>query len=160
MLHDILGHDHIQWHPQLIRHYANLWIYYRTWLYYRFWPYYQIPGGSQRSLQRVLLANRRRLLLVLSHLGFAFGLMFRPFSLDLVILSDFEILNSPWYFCFALRKSKCRLNISLAVKHCYFEKWLHEYRILVTIGQFQTVKRNKPGYKIYGRLGARFEANP
>ena len=24
MLHDILGHDHIQWHPQLIRHYTNL----------------------------------------------------------------------------------------------------------------------------------------
>ena len=30
MLHDILGHDHIQWHPQLIRHYTNLWTYYRT----------------------------------------------------------------------------------------------------------------------------------
>ena len=24
MLHDILGHDHIQWHTQLIRHYTNL----------------------------------------------------------------------------------------------------------------------------------------
>ena len=24
MLHDILGHDHIQWHPQLIRYYSNL----------------------------------------------------------------------------------------------------------------------------------------
>ena len=24
MLHDILGHDHIQWHPQLIRHYTYL----------------------------------------------------------------------------------------------------------------------------------------
>ena len=30
MLHDILGHDHIQWHPQLIRHYTYLRIYYRT----------------------------------------------------------------------------------------------------------------------------------
>ena len=30
MLHDILGHDHIQWHPQLIRHYNYLRIYYRT----------------------------------------------------------------------------------------------------------------------------------
>ena len=30
MLHDILGHDHIQWHPQLIRHYTNLRTYYRT----------------------------------------------------------------------------------------------------------------------------------
>ena len=24
MLHDILGHDHVQWHPQLIIHYTNL----------------------------------------------------------------------------------------------------------------------------------------
>ena len=30
MLHDILGHDHIQWHPKLIRHYTNLRTYYRT----------------------------------------------------------------------------------------------------------------------------------
>ena len=30
MLHDILGHDHKQWHPQLIRHYTYLRIYYRT----------------------------------------------------------------------------------------------------------------------------------
>ena len=42
MLHDILGHDHIQWHPLLIRHYTNLWTYYRTGLHYRFWPYNQI----------------------------------------------------------------------------------------------------------------------
>ena len=40
MLHDILGHDHIQWHTH--RHYTNLWTYYRTGLYYRFWLYYQI----------------------------------------------------------------------------------------------------------------------
>ena len=36
MLHDTLGHDHIPWHLQLIRHYTNL----RT--YYRFCTYYQI----------------------------------------------------------------------------------------------------------------------
>ena len=29
-LHDILGHEHIQWHPQLINHYTNLRTYYRT----------------------------------------------------------------------------------------------------------------------------------
>ena len=65
MLHAILGHDHIHvlWHPQLIRHYTDLWTYYRTGPYYRFWPYYQISGGAHRTLQRVLLANRGRLLL-------------------------------------------------------------------------------------------------
>ena len=36
MLHDILGHEDIQWHPQLTRQYTNLWTYYRTWRYYRF----------------------------------------------------------------------------------------------------------------------------
>ena len=63
ILHDILGHGHIQWHPQLIRHYTNLWTYYRTWPYYWFWTYYQISGGFHRTLQRVLLVNRGRWLL-------------------------------------------------------------------------------------------------
>ena len=27
ILHNILWHDHMQWHPQLIRHYTNLWTY-------------------------------------------------------------------------------------------------------------------------------------
>ena len=62
MLHDILGHDHIQWHPQLTRHYTNLRTYYRTWLYYRFWLL-QNFGGFHRTLKRVRLANRGRLLL-------------------------------------------------------------------------------------------------
>ena len=63
MLHDILGHDHIQWRPQLIRHYTNLWTYYRTGPYYLFWPYYQTSRGFHRTLQWVRLANRGRLLL-------------------------------------------------------------------------------------------------
>ena len=42
MLHDILGHDHIQWHRHLIRHYTNLRTYYQTRLFYRFCPYYQV----------------------------------------------------------------------------------------------------------------------
>ena len=31
MLHDILGHDHIKCHRQLVRHYTNLRSYYRIW---------------------------------------------------------------------------------------------------------------------------------
>ena len=42
LLNNILGHDRIQWHPQLIRHYNNLRTFYRPGPYYRFWPYYQI----------------------------------------------------------------------------------------------------------------------
>ena len=41
-VHDSLGHDHIQWHSQLIRHYTNLRTYYQTGLYYQFCPYNQI----------------------------------------------------------------------------------------------------------------------
>ena len=61
-LHDILGHDHIPWHPQLIRHYTNLRTYYRTGLNTDFTllPYF---GDFHRTLQRVRLANRGRLLL-------------------------------------------------------------------------------------------------
>ena len=57
MLHDILGNDHIHWHPLLIRHYIKLWPYCRT------GSYYQISGGFHRTLQRVRLANRGHLLL-------------------------------------------------------------------------------------------------
>ena len=62
MLHDILGHDHIQWHPQLIRYYSICdliteldFITDLTLL-----PNF---GGFHRTLQRVRLANRGRLLL-------------------------------------------------------------------------------------------------
>ena len=47
----------------LIRYYTSLRPYYRTWLYYRFWHYYPNFGGFHRTLQRVRLANRGRLLL-------------------------------------------------------------------------------------------------
>ena len=63
MLHEILGYDHIQWHPQLITYYTNLWTYYRTGRYYRFWLHYQMSGGFHRTFERVRLANRGRLLL-------------------------------------------------------------------------------------------------
>ena len=58
VLHDILGHDHIQWYPPLIRHFTNSWPYYRTGSYCRFWRYYLIPSGSIGHLQRMCLANR------------------------------------------------------------------------------------------------------
>ena len=36
MLHDILGHDDIQWHPPLIIHFKKSWPCYKTGPYYRF----------------------------------------------------------------------------------------------------------------------------
>ena len=63
MLHDILGHDHIQWQPQLIRHYTNLRTYYRTGLLLPILTLLPNFGGFHRTLQQVRLANRGRLLL-------------------------------------------------------------------------------------------------
>ena len=96
MAYDILGHDHIQWHPQLIRHYQNLWTYYQIGPNNRFWPYYQFSGCFHETLQRVQLDNSGCGLqnLVLSYLGLAFVLMLRPFSPDLVMFSDFEFWTS------------------------------------------------------------------
>ena len=37
ILHEILDDDHIQWHPQLIRHYKNFWPCYWSGPYYRIW---------------------------------------------------------------------------------------------------------------------------
>ena len=101
MLHGIVEHDHIQWHPQLIRHYTNLWHYYRTWPYYRFWPNYKISG----AVQRVRLGTEDAYSsghLVLSHLGFAFVLMLRPFFPELVMSTDLLSFEntSELLFCF------------------------------------------------------------
>ena len=61
MLHDILGHDHIQWHPRLISHFNKSWPYYQTWPYHRFWRYYLIPGGFHRTFAKIAASQMRRL---------------------------------------------------------------------------------------------------
>ena len=63
MLHDILGHDHIQWHTQLIRHYTNLRTFLPNWTLLPILTLLPNFGGFNRTLQRVRLANRGRLLL-------------------------------------------------------------------------------------------------
>ena len=101
MLHDILGHDHIQLHTQLIRQYTNLRTYYRTGLYYRFWLYYQIWEISREHCngQRTLTPSRH---LVLSHLGLAFVLLLRPFFPELVMSTDLLSLEHPSVLLFCL----------------------------------------------------------
>ena len=109
MLHDILGHDHIQWHPQLIRHNTNLRTYYRNGLYYRFWPFYQILevsiehcNGCGYPTEDAYSSGH----LVLAHLGLAFVLILRPFFPELVmstVLLSFEH-PSVLLFCFFHRR--------------------------------------------------------
>ena len=113
MLHDILGHGHVQWHPQLIRHNTNFRTYYRTGLYYRFWPYYQNFGGFHRTLQRVRLANRGRVLLRTPG----------PVPFGTCICSNVETILSwtchvygPFEFRTSLGTLFCYLNLSVHVR--------------------------------------------
>ena len=64
MLHDILGHDHIQWHPQLIRHlFTPICELITHWTLIPILTLLPNFGGFHRTLQLVRLANRGRLLL-------------------------------------------------------------------------------------------------
>ena len=105
MLHDILGHVHIQWHTQLIRHYTNLRTYYRTGLYYRFLPYYQILEVSIEHCNGCgyptedAYSSRH---LVLSHLGLSFVLMLRQFFAELVMSTELLSFEHPSVLLFCL----------------------------------------------------------
>ena len=116
MLHDILGHDHVQLHPQLIRHYTNLRTYYRTGLYYRFWPYYQIwrfpwkIATGAASQQRTLTPPDTWSCPIRDLLFF---LMLRQFFSELVMSTDLLSLEHPsvLLFCFGILR-KYLLSIS------------------------------------------------
>ena len=103
-------------HLLLIRHYTNLWTYYRTWPYHWFWPYCQISGGFHRILQWVWLVNRERLLLQTPG----------PVPLGTCICSNVEtnlscachvfglyISNIPWYMYFYFASVDVEANIQL-----------------------------------------------
>ena len=62
-LHDILGHHHIQWHRQLIRHYTKFENVLPNWTLLPILTLLPSFGGFHRTLQRMRLANRGRLLL-------------------------------------------------------------------------------------------------
>ena len=59
--HDILGHDHLQWHPPLIRHFTKSWSCYRTEPYHRFWRYYLIPVGFHGAFDTIAASQQRTL---------------------------------------------------------------------------------------------------
>ena len=80
MLHGILWHDHIQWHPPLLRHFTKSSPYYRTRIYTDFGLVTKFQEASIDRLQRVRLTNRGWLQLVLSNLRLAFVLILRPIS--------------------------------------------------------------------------------
>ena len=104
MLHDILGHNHVQWHPQLIKHYTNLRTYYRFWPYYRFRPYYQILEVSIEHCNGVPLANRGRLLLRTPG-PVPFFLMLSPFFPELVMSTDLFSFEHPSVLLFSFDSS-------------------------------------------------------
>ena len=106
LLHEILGHDHIQWHPQLVRHYTNLHVepYNRTGPYNGIRPYYPISGGFRRTLQRVWLANRGQFLF--STPGLVSCGICICFNVETIFprtchVSELHILNIPRHLSFA-----------------------------------------------------------
>ena len=112
IVHDILGHDHSQCHPQLIIYYTNLRTYYRTGPYYRFWTYYQISGCFHRTFQRLRLANRVLLFLRTPGpvpFGLAFVLMLRPFLPELVKSTDLLKFKHPSVLLFSLYRDGNRI---------------------------------------------------
>ena len=99
MLHDILGHDLIQWYRPLIFHLLVTLLPY--WIFNRHWPHYQIRRGSIEHLQRVQLANIDAYSsgqLVLSNLGLAFVHMLRPVSHERVIFRTFRWISNIFRF--------------------------------------------------------------
>ena len=86
MLHDILGHGHIQWHPSLIRHFKD------------------ICNGCGMPTEDAYSSGH----LVLSHLGLTSILMLRPFIPEIVISMDLLSFKHPsvllfcpstWFVC-------------------------------------------------------------
>ena len=60
-VYDIIGHDHIQWHPPFIRYFTISWLCYWTGTYYYFWHYYLIPGGFHWTFATVVASKQRTL---------------------------------------------------------------------------------------------------
>ena len=102
MLHAILGHYHIQWHPPLMKHVTKLWP------YYRLSPYHQIPGSFHRTFETGAASEQRALLLQTPG-PVQFGICIwynvesqRPFSPEFFMFPDFEFRISLGAFIFPL----------------------------------------------------------
>ena len=105
MLHDILNDDHIQWHPQLIRHYTYFWPL-LIWTLLPNLTFHLIVWGFHRTYATGAACQRSTLTPLdtwsCPTLGLARVLMSRPISPELVLFSDFWISNIPRHFSFAL----------------------------------------------------------
>ena len=106
MLQDILDDDHLQWHPLLIRHYTNFWLYYWSGPYYQIWLFTLLREVTHRTFATGAACQQRTLTppdtWSCPTLGLASGLMLRPISPELVLFPDFWVSNIPRYFCFCL----------------------------------------------------------
>ena len=152
MLHDILGHDHIQWHPQLIRHYSNLRTYYRTGLFfYRFWPYYQILEVSIEQPTEDADSSGH---VVLSHLGLKFVLMLRPFFPELAMSTDLLSFEHPSVLLFCLTN---KLMIIILIQTCIIYLIRYAAVILIWSQSVQTYANNRTllGEKLWRIAGSK-----
>ena len=114
MLHDILEDDHIQWHPQLIRHaFHPCLTLVLIWTLLPNLTFYLIARGFHRTFETGATSQQRTFTppdtWSCHTLGLASVLMRRPTSPEPVLLPDFWVSNIPRYFCFALKKG-CSLS--------------------------------------------------
>ena len=104
MLHDILGDDHIQWHPPFIGHCTNF-LPLLIWTLLPNLTFYLIVQGFHRTYATGAACQQRTLTppdtWSCPTLGLAWVLMSRPISPEPVLSPDFWISNIPRYFSFA-----------------------------------------------------------
>ena len=99
MLYDILDEDHIQWHPQLIRHYTNVWPCYWSWALLPSLTFYLIARCFHRTFATCAACQQRTLTLPDTWscltLGHASVLMLIPISPELVLSMDLLSFEHP-----------------------------------------------------------------
>ena len=134
MLHAILDHDHMQWHPPFIRlrHHTNLTDHVTELdLISDFDLVFKFRQVSIKHLQRVRLANRGHLLLwIPGPVPLAVILMLRPVSPELVMFPEFWTSRRT-LFCFKARNT-----------------WRISKGLVLTIEHMQVSKGTRPGVRM------------
>ena len=113
MFYGILGHDHIQWHPTLIRHFTKSWPCYNTRPFYRFWRHFR--EVFIWHLQLVRLANRGCLLIGTPS----------PVLFGTCICSNIETIRTSTFHVYGPFEFRTSLDTSiLLLWKCQYEKRL------------------------------------
>ena len=117
------GHNHIQWHPPLIRHFT------KSWPYYRFWRHYLIPERFHRTFATGAVGNGERLLLQTPgpvRFGTCIYLRLRRFFPEVVMSTDLLTFEHPsvLLFCSWYVSNGTSVELSEYFRQRNFFPWL------------------------------------